>query len=183
MIWNLVMRDQTERKIVVFDEVWRLLESPSSARLIAELYRTSRKYRCSILTISQSVEDFTSSAIAPALVNNSATVYLLKQRLGHELVGKQFHLNEREQDIFRALEMRRGEYTEALILYGQHHFLARVVLSPLEYWIATTHPADLAAERSLAARNPSWSRLRLIAELAARFPQGARNDEKEVAHA
>src|SRR4029077_2226932 len=86
IIWNLVMRDNTEAKVVVFDEVWRLLESPASAQLIAELYRTSRKYRCSILTISQSVEDFTGSSIAAALINNSATVYLLKHRLGHEAV-------------------------------------------------------------------------------------------------
>ena len=173
MIWNLVMQDQTERKIVVFDEVWRFLDSPSSARLIAELYRTSRKYRCSILSISQSVEDFTESSIAPALVNNSATVYLLKHRRGHELVAEQFRLNEREVSVFRSLEMRRGEYTEALVLYGTNHFLGRVVLTPLEYWIATTHPADLAAEQRMSARMQGASRWRVLSELARAFPHGA----------
>jgi conjugal transfer ATP-binding protein TraC len=186
MIWNLVLRDQTQRKIVVFDEVWRLLDSPSSARLIAELYRTSRKYRCSILSISQSVEDFTGSSIAPALVNNSATVYLLKHRRGHELVAEQFRLNEREVSVFRSLEMRRGEYTEALILYGQHHFLGRIVLTPLEYWIATTHPADLAAEQRLKDLRPDLSRWQVLSELARRFPQGAdaapRPATREVRH-
>src|SRR5262249_49171206 len=137
IIWNLVMKDRTTRKIVVFDEVWRLLESPSSARLVAELYRTSRKYRASILTISQAAEDSTSPAIAAAPTNTSATVYLLRPRRGHEVVARQFHLNEREVEVFRGLEMRRGEFTEALVLHDEHHFLARVVLSPLEYWIAT----------------------------------------------
>lgn len=173
IIWNLVLRDPTERKIVVFDEVWRLLESPASAQVIAELYRTSRKYRCSILTISQSVEDFTSSPIASALTQNSATVYLLRHRRGHELVTAQFRLNAREEHVFQSLEMRRGEYTEALVLHGEHHFLARVVLSPLEYWIATTHPADLALEAEVKRRRPGLSRLALLDTLAGEYPRGA----------
>jgi len=187
MIWNLVMRDQTSRKIVVFDEVWRLLDSPSSARLLAELYRTSRKYRCSILSISQSVEDFTASSIASALINNSATVYLLKHRRGHDLVADQFRLNEREVSVFRSLEMRRGEYTEALVLYGDHHFLARVVLTPLEYWIATTHPADLAAEARMQERMPGASRVQVLSALARELPHGAEaasmtNDREAARH-
>lgn len=173
IVWNLVMRDPTARKIVVFDEVWRLLEAPASARLVAELYRTSRKYRASILTISQSVEDFTSSPIATALTNNSATVYLLRHRRGHEVVAQQFHLNAREEHVFKGLAMRRGEYTEALVLHGDHHFLGRVVLSPLEYWISTTHPADLALEARLAAASPELARLELLRLLAARYPRGA----------
>jgi conjugal transfer ATP-binding protein TraC len=177
-IWNLVMRDRSRKKIVVFDEVWKLLESPASAALIAELYRTSRKYRASILTISQSVEDFTGSTIAGALVNNSASTYLLKQRRGHDVVAEQFRLNPRERHIMQGLEMRRGEYTEALILHGDHHFLARVVLSPLEYWIATTHPADLALEAELAATHSKLSRLELLGLLAQRYPKGAPSQEQ-----
>jgi conjugal transfer ATP-binding protein TraC len=173
MIWNLVLRDPTERKMVVFDEVWRLLESPASARLVAELYRTSRKYRCSILTISQSVEDFTGSPIASALVGNSATVYLLRHRRGHEVLAREFRLNAQELEVFRSLEMRRGEYSEVLVLHGSHHFLGRVVLSPLEYWIATTHPADLARERQVAEAHPDLSRLGVLRLLAEEHPKGA----------
>ncbi len=183
IIWDLVMKDPTAKKIVVFDEVWRLLESPSSARLVAELYRTSRKYRASILTISQSVEDFTSSPIANALTSNSATVYLLKHRRGHEVVAEQFNLNPREADVFRGLEMRRGEFTEALVLHGDHHFLARVVLSPLEYWIATSHPADHKLEAELRQAQPHLSRLDLLRLLAARYPRGASTDADSAADA
>lgn len=172
-IWSLVMRDPTARKVIVFDEVWRLLAAPASAALLAELYRTSRKYRASVLTISQSVEDFTTSPIAAALVNNSATTYLLKHRRGHDVVAAQFHLNARERHVFGGLELRRGEYTEALVLHGPHHFLARVVLSPLEYWMATTHPADLALEREVARGAPHLSRRALLQALARRFPRGA----------
>lgn len=144
IIWNLVMRDPGEKKIVVFDEVWTLLGNPAAAELLEELYRTSRKYRCAILSISQSVDDFTGSSIAQALVNNSATTYLLRHRAGHEIIADTFHLNNRERYVFKALEMRRGEFSELLVIAGRHHFLARVVLTPFEYWIATTHPADQA---------------------------------------
>ena len=173
VIWNLVMRDPTAQKIVVFDEVWRLLDAPSSSQLIAELYRTSRKYRCSILTISQSVEDFTSSKIASALTQNSATAYLLKHQRCHDVVAAQFRLNDRERQVFQSLEMRRGEYTEALLLHGNQHLLIRIVLSPMEYWMATTHPPDLEAERRLSAEHPHRSRLELLRLLAERYPRGA----------
>jgi type IV secretory pathway VirB4 component len=175
IIWNMVMRDRAP-KAVVFDEVWKFLATPKSAELIAELYRTSRKYNCSILTISQSVEDFTGSAIAPALVNNSATTYLLRQRRGHDVVAAQFKLNDRELAIFRDLQMRRGEYTECLVLHGDHHFLGRVVLTPLEYWIATTFPGDLQLERRIQAQYPQLSRLELLERLAALYPSGAPRD-------
>jgi type IV secretory pathway VirB4 component len=181
IIWNLVMADPTAKKIVVFDEVWKFLESPASAQLIAELYRTSRKYHASILTISQSVEDFTTSQIAPALTQNSATVYLLRHRRGHDVVAEQFKLNARELHVFQALEMRRGEFTEALVLGGDHHFLARIVLSPLEYWIATTHPEDLELEKRERARRPALSRLALLEVLAEKYPQGARAPAREAA--
>jgi conjugal transfer ATP-binding protein TraC len=183
MIWNLVMRDPREKKMIVFDEVWKLLESPASARLVAELYRTSRKYRCSILTISQAVEDFVGSPIAPALVNNSGTVYLLRHKRGHEAITEQFALNARETALFKSLEMRRGEYTEVLVLHGQHHFLARVVLSPLEYWLTTTHPQDLAVERDVRREHPDASRIELLAELAARWPRGVAFDDVAAAAA
>jgi type IV secretory pathway VirB4 component len=183
VIWNLVRSDRGRRKIVVFDEVWKFLASPASAQLIAELYRTSRKYHCSILTISQSVEDFTGSPIASALVNNSATTYLLRHRRGHHEVAQAFKLNPRELHVFESLEMRRGEYTEALMLHGDAHFLGRVALTPLEYWIATTHPPDLELEARWAQRYPHLTRLELLKRLAAALPTGAAAPEasKEAA--
>lgn len=79
--------------------------------------------------------------------------------------------------------MRRGEYTEALILHGEkHHFLARIVLSPLEYWITTSHPADQALERAIQRDQPHLSRLDQLRLLAARYPHGALSiDEAEDA--
>jgi hypothetical protein len=180
IIWNLVTRDRAEQKIVVFDEVWSLLTNPTAAELLEELYRTSRKYRCSILSISQSVDDFTRSPIAQALVNNSATTYLLRHRAGHEVIAQTFHLNDRETYVFEGLEMRRGEYSEILVLAGrQHHFLARVVLTPLEYWIATTHPADSAVLADLERRSPHLSLLDRLLLCARAYPRGATEQPTE----
>jgi hypothetical protein len=177
LIWNLVMKDRSQSKLVLFDEVWTHLMSPSSAQLIGELYRTTRKYNCSILTLSQSVEDFTASPIAPALVNNAATVYLLRHAKGHRKIAAELNLNAREQVVFESLEMRRGEYSEVLVLHGKRHFLSRVVLSPLEYWIATTYPPDLALESRYVAKYPTLSRLELLSKLAVRYPRGAQAEE------
>jgi hypothetical protein len=174
LIWQVVMRDRTTRKLVVFDEVWKFFETPTTAKLIGELYRTSRKYKAAVVTISQSMQDFAASPIAAALMNNAATAYLLRHERAHEEIAREFHLNDRELAIFRGLEMRRGHYTEAFVRRGQkHHFLARVVLTPLEYWISTTHPPDLLLEEQYRARHPELSRLELLTRLAARYPHGA----------
>ena len=173
IIWNLVMRDRTEAKMIVFDEVWQLLSSPSSARIIEELYRTARKYRASILTISQSVDDFAGSSIASALMGNSATTYLLRHGRNHEQIGKQFQLNERELYHFQRLEMRRYEFTEILVLHGQQHFVGRVVLSPLEYWMTTSDPSDIALEQAIKEQYPNRSLFARLCVLSEKYPKGA----------
>lgn len=173
IIWNLLTRDRVAKKIVVFDEVWTLLSSPASARLLEELYRTSRKYRTSILSISQSVKDLTDSTVAEALVNNSASAYLLRHAKGHDEIGDTFHLNGRERALFEGLESRHGEYSEALVLSGSRHFLGRVVLTALEYWIATTHPADIGALRAMRAAHPQLDLLDLLQRCAQTMPLGA----------
>jgi type IV secretory pathway VirB4 component len=182
LIWNVVMRDRTERKLVVFDEVWRFFETPASAKLIAELYRTTRKYNASVLALSQSVQDFMSASISEALMNNAATLYMLKHATAHQEIAAELRLNARELAIFESLEMRRGHYTEALVFHGAHHFLARVVLTPLEYWIATTAPADLALEERYRATYGGLSRLQLLHKLAERYPHGATSHTAPQAH-
>lgn len=173
-IWDLVKRDPTEKKVIIFDEVWKLLKSKTAQELIEELYRTSRKYRASVVSISQSVEDFVTSPIASALVSNSSTKYLLRHLSGHKAIADTFHLNSRELDLFHGLEMRRGEYSEVLVMAGEHHhFVSRVVLSPLEYWIATTHPPDLAFLALVTQDMPHASLSDVLIECAYRAPNGA----------
>jgi type IV secretory pathway VirB4 component len=182
IVWNLVTKDRSAKKMIVFDEVWTLLSSPASAQLLEELYRTSRKYRTSILAISQSVNDFTDSPIAEALINNASMAYLLQHQKGHEQIAEIFHLNDRELDQFRGLESRAGEYSELLVLAGtKHHFLGRVVLTPLEYWIATSHPADLAVLQSVQRDHPTCSPLQQLQRCADLYPNGAAVGDAAVA--
>ncbi len=173
VIWNLVRSQEAAKKVVVFDEVWTLLSDPHSQKLLETLYRTSRKHACSVLSISQSVSDFTNCPIAPALVQNAASAYLLRHRSGHKDIAEVFHLNDREQYVFERLEMRRGEFSEILILAGrEHHVVARVTLTPLEYWIATTHPADTRYLAQIRADNPQHSLLESLRLCADTHPRG-----------
>lgn len=174
MIWNAVTEDRSERKVVVFDEVWTLLSSPTSVALLEKLYRTARKWNAGILTISQAVSDFTGCAIADALVNNSETAYILRHNVGVEAAVETFKLNDTERKVLEGLESRHGEYSEVLVLSGQErHFLGRVVLTPLEYWVATTHPPDLAALAKVQAAHPDAPLLEQLQICAARYPHGA----------
>ena len=151
-----------------------MFKRPKACELIEELYRTSRKYRTSLLTLSQSLEDFERSPIASALLANSATRYVLRHRSGHDALAERLHLTERGTAAFRSLTMRRGEYSEFLLQCGQNHqVVVRLALSPLEYWTTTTHPADLAHLDALASAHPDLSLFQRLELAATEAPKGA----------
>ena len=52
-------------------------------------------------------------------------------------------LNEQEIELISSLEQKRGEYSEVFLINNDKRGVLRVCPTPLEYWIATTHPADL----------------------------------------
>lgn len=76
LLWRRIARDPAERKMLIFDEVWSLLASPSAAAFVEDLYRRLRRYGASALSISQSLGDFVSGN-AKGIVENANYFFLL----------------------------------------------------------------------------------------------------------
>src|SRR5260370_8881612 len=53
------------RCITVLDECWALLQSPSLAPVVVQLFRTARKRNASVWGLSQAAEDFTATPARP----------------------------------------------------------------------------------------------------------------------
>ncbi len=159
------------KKILVLDECWQLLKEAQGTELVEVFYRTARKLNAGVLSISQNPEDFLDAKIAGVMVNNSAIKYILRLKKGHEKLAC-FGLNENEIQAAREIEVKPGFYSEVFIKFDDRSVIAKVEPSPLEYWIATTDPVDLAVETKQRARNPEKSDLELFEALAREFPNG-----------
>jgi conjugal transfer ATP-binding protein TraC len=169
------------KKILVLDECWQLLKESQGTELVEVFYRTARKLNAGVLSISQNPEDFLESKISGVMVNNSPIKYILRLKKGHEKLVS-FGLNENEIVAARELEVRPGQYSEVFIKFDDHGVIAKVEPNPLEYWIATTDPADLAQESNLRAAEPLKTNLELFETLARKFPGGA-SKPREAANA
>jgi conjugal transfer ATP-binding protein TraC len=172
-VWREVQRDRTQMKFVVFDECWKLLESDAGTQFIAEVFRTFRKYYASAIAISQNIDDFAKSRAATAVMPNSSTKWILKQKgADKDRLKTVLSLNEREMSLINSLTRVKGQFSEAFLMCEDERGLVSIESGPLEYWLATTDPLDFTllkdTERTTGLKGPE-----LLRHLAEHFPTGA----------
>lgn len=165
----------------MLDECWQLLKESQGTDLVEVFYRTARKLNAGVLSISQNPEDFLEAKIAGVMVNNSPVKYILRLKKGHEKLAS-FGLNENEIQASRELEVKPGLYSEVFIKFDDQGVVAKIEPSPLEYWVATTDPADLAEETRLHTASPAMKEIEVLEALARQFPHGV-SRTKEYRHA
>jgi conjugal transfer ATP-binding protein TraC len=93
-VWNIV-RSQQKKRMLIVDEAWQLMKYDDSANFMFSLAKRARKYYLGLTTITQDVEDFMSSKMGRAIVNNSSMQLLLKQSSSAvDILGDVFKLTE-----------------------------------------------------------------------------------------
>ena len=137
---NQVMA-KPEKRLLIVDEGWLLLEHEESARFVAGLVRRARKYYLGVSIISQQANDFLKSDYGRAIASQSALRILMRQDTTTiKGVVSEFNLSEYEQSFLLTCE--RGD---ALIVADQNHVAVQVVASDKEHPLITTNPAELYA--------------------------------------
>ena len=133
------VKSSPQRRILVIDEGWMLLQHEESARFIAGLTRRARKYYLGVTIISQQANDFLSQDYGRAIASQSALRVLMKQDTTTiKKVASEFNLSEYEQHFL--LTCDRGE---ALIIADQNHVALKVVASDKEHPLLTTDPREV----------------------------------------
>jgi len=128
-----------EKRLLVIDEGWLLLEHEESARFVAGLVRRARKYYLAVSIISQQANDFLKSDYGRAIASQSSLRILMRQDTTTiKNVASEFNLSEYEESYL--LTCGRGD---ALIMADQNHVAVRVVASEKEHPLITTNPAEL----------------------------------------
>jgi len=137
-IWNRVKTEKRKR-ILVVDEAWQLMQYQDSAMFMFSVAKRARKYYLGLTTISQDVEDFLSTRLGRAIVNNSSLQLLLKQNpAAVEIVSQTFKLTSEESKLLSQFPVGEG-----LFFAGLNHIILRVLPFPGEEQLITTNPQAL----------------------------------------
>jgi type IV secretory pathway VirB4 component len=168
LIWRAVQKDRTSTKLTFFDECWKLLESDEGAQFIGSVFRTFRKYKASPIAISQTMDDFSKSKIASAVMPNSSVKWILRQKgADQKSLRESLQLNDREMQLIANLKSEKGKYSEAFLIAEDKRLVVRIESTPLEYWLSTTDPADISQINKAKAEHPELTDVDILRLLAA----------------
>ncbi len=136
-VYNQV-KSNPQKRLLVIDEGWILLQHEESARFVSGLTRRARKYYLGVSIISQQANDFLTSDYGKAIASQASLRILMRQDTTTiKGVSEEFKLSEYEQKFL--LTCDRGE---ALIIADQNHVAIKVVASEREHPFITTSPAE-----------------------------------------
>lgn len=136
---NNEVKQNPQKRMLVIDEGWMLLQEPESARFISGLVRRARKYYLGVTIISQQANDFLNQDYGKAIASQSSLRILMRQDTTTiKKVADEFHLSAYEQHYL--LTCDRGE---ALIIADQNHVAVKVVASEGEHPLLTTDPREV----------------------------------------
>jgi hypothetical protein len=123
------------KKFFVFDECWHLLDRNIS--YLSESYRTFRKIGASALSITQSFDDFSATALGEVIINSSDYKFLFRQ----ESLGSGY-LEKFDLGNMRTLKTIKGSFSEFYFKHPHFNKVVRYYQDPLEYELFTTHHDD-----------------------------------------
>jgi type IV secretory pathway VirB4 component len=114
LIWRDLAAGTYPRTLIVFDEVWRFFAQ--SRVFLEEMYRTFRKYKAGIVSITQNLADYGDDSFAKMLFTNSFTKIFLQNGASADYLKNTFDLPE--SDISRALSVvsQKPNYSEFFAL-------------------------------------------------------------------
>jgi len=114
LLWKDLVKGTYSRTLVVFDEVWRFFAQSRS--FLEEMYRTLRKYKAGIVSITQNLADYGDDAFAKMIFTNSYTKIFLQNGASAEYLKNTFDLPD--SDIQRAISVtsKKPLYSEFFAL-------------------------------------------------------------------
>jgi type IV secretory pathway VirB4 component len=136
LLWLDLMNGKYTRTLVVFDEVWRFFAQSKS--FLEEMYRTLRKYKAGIVSITQNLADYGDEAFAKMLFTNSFTKIFLQNGATAEFLKNTFDLPD--SDISRALSVtsKKPHYSEFFALTPSMSQIFRLYPTQEFYSLANT---------------------------------------------
>ncbi len=154
-----MMKQDRERKLLVIDEAWSMLQNAGEEGYVFEVVKTCRKWNLGLLLITQDVADLLNSKAGRAVLANTSYNILLRQKPAIiDSVADVFHLSFAERE-----HLLTANVGEGLIMMENDHQEIKIIASPEEHQLITTNPDELAAlQANIPVDTPVEKRTMLI---------------------
>lgn len=140
-----VIRDRTEKKILIIDEAWDLLTGGNTTEFMEAAYRRFRKYQGACISITQSINDFYRIPAGQAIIENADFMFLLRQRpesIEALRRSQRVSLSEGGYEILKSVHTDSGNYSEIFIYTPVGFTVGRLVLDRFSQLLYTTRPDE-----------------------------------------
>ena len=127
-LWDVLRQDRIQKKVVIFEEMWKLLKHPKSEAVIREIYKTIRGYRGIAIGVTQELGDLFSSDSGKTIFDQSrikASMYMEKE--GARELKALLDLSDRHYH-----SIIHAEPGEALISTKEENYRVRVIATEAE---------------------------------------------------
>ncbi len=114
LLWKDLVNGRFTRTLIVFDEVWRFFAQSKS--FLEEMYRTLRKYKAGIVSITQNLADYGDEAFAKMLFTNSFTKIFLQNGASADYLKNTFDLPQSDIDRALSVTSKKPHYSEFFAL-------------------------------------------------------------------
>lgn len=136
LLWRDLVHGKYTKTLVVFDEVWRFFAQSKS--FLEEMYRTLRKYKAGIVSITQNLADYGDDAFAKMIFSTSYTKIFLQNGASADYLKNTFDLPD--SDIKRAISVtsKKPLYSEFFALTSTMSQVFRLYPTQAFYELANT---------------------------------------------
>lgn len=142
-------------KALLLDEAWQMLKGGSMADFIETYARTCRKYGASLVTATQSLNDYYKSDGSRAALENSDWSVILQQKAetiaDFKKLGR-FDMDDHTDALLRSLKRQGVEYSDVMIKGPDTLAVGRLVLDPYSATVYSSSPRTFAAIRELVGQ-------------------------------
>lgn len=151
--------DRKKKTALMIDEAWDLLQGGGAIGTFIEGFaRRCRKYGGSLITGTQSVDDYYKNAGAKAALDNSDWVLLLAQKpeaIESLKQSKKVIMDNAKEQLLKSLKMVSGQYSEIMVTNSEGYFVGRLILDKFSLAMYSTKAEDVVKVQELKKQGKS----------------------------
>ena len=139
--------DRQIPKALIIDEAWQMLKGGAMADFVETYSRTCRKYGSSLITATQSINDFYKSGGSKAALENSDWMVVLQQKpetIADFRKSDRFEMDNFTDALLRSLKRNGTDYSDILIRGPDTQTICRLVLDPFSATLYSSSPQTYA---------------------------------------
>lgn len=147
--------DRAVPKALLLDEAWQMLRGGAMADFIETYARTCRKYGASLVTATQSLNDYYKSEGSVAALENSDWFVILQQKpetIADFKKHDRFEMDDYTEALLRSLKRNGFEYSDVMIKGPDTLAVGRLVLDPYSGAMFSSSPRTFASIEALVAQ-------------------------------